>query len=82
LAYPCWYNPPMNLSDTTGGTLAVQPTHRQVLKEACVRMDGLGDFHQVLIILERAWSERDARVEVETHWRSIMDEFGWTFLFN
>ena len=72
----------MNLSDTTGGTLAVQLTHRQVLKEACIRMDGLGDFHQVLIILERAWSERDARVDVETHWRSIMDEFGWTFLFN
>lgn len=65
-----------------GGTLAVHSTHRQVLKEACVRMDGLGDFHQVLIILERAWSERDARVDVETHWRSIMDEFGWTFLFN
>ena len=82
LANPCWYNLQVKIADILGGSLAVQTVHRQILKEACLRMDGVGDFHQVLVILEKAWADRDARVDVETHWRIIMDEFGWTFLFN
>ena len=45
-------------------------------------MDGIGDFSQTLKILEQAWQARDASPGQETHWRDIMNEFGWTLLFN
>ena len=47
-----------------------------------MRMDGIGDFSESLKILESAWESRDARVDVETHWREIMHGFGWSLLFN
>ena len=47
-----------------------------------MRMDGIGDSSQSLKILESAWKSRDARVDVETHWREIMRGFGSSLLFN
>ena len=66
----------------SGGSLATETTHRQVLKEACIRMDGIGDFRQILAIMEKAWEQRDAKQSVETHWRDIMQRNGWCLLFS
>ena len=51
------------------------------MKQACQRMDGLGDFSQTLKIIEKAWELRDAHKNVETHWRDIMQDFGWCLLY-
>ena len=72
----------MKISNVSGGSLAVQAIHRQILKEICLQIGGLGHFHQLLVILEKAWAARDARANVETHWRNFIDDFGWTLLFN
>ena len=57
------------------------PQHRQLMRMACQRMDGVGDFSQTLSIMERAWELRDNQKSVETHWRDIMRDFGWCLLF-
>ena len=68
-------------SNGSGGSLAIQTSHRQSLKEACVRMDGIGDFTQALAILEKSWEMRDLSPSTETHWRDIMGGFGVELLF-
>jgi hypothetical protein len=84
LKYVCW---PLvtgrhpNNSDLAG-SLAIVPSHRRVLKEACQRMDGLGDFSQGLKIMERAWQLKDIEPNTEIHWRDIMRGNGWSLLFS
>jgi len=68
-------------SHALGGSLAIQVSHRQSLKEVCIRMEGIGDFTQALTIMEKAWAMRDGSPSIETHWRDIMGGFGVELLF-
>jgi len=56
------------------------PTQRTILRNVCRRLDGIGDFREGLVILEKAWEMHDAGLTCEIHWRDIMHSFGWTLL--
>jgi hypothetical protein len=81
LCWPIVVGTSISFAPNVGGSLAVLPQHRQMMKVACQRMDGVGDFSQTLTIIERAWEMRDEQKSAETHWRDIMREFGWCLLF-
>jgi len=41
----------MMVISNLGGSLAVLPQHRQLMRIACQRMDGIGDFSRTLSIM-------------------------------
>ena len=64
------------------GSLAILPTHRAILRHVCRLLEGIGDFHEGLVVLEKAWEIHDAGLPCEIHWQDIMHGFGWTLLLS
>ena len=64
------------------GSLAILPTHRAVLRQVCRQLEGIGDFREGLVVLEKAWEIHDGGLPCEIHWRDIMHGFGWNLLLS